>query len=259
MARRRKSQSEGVSLFPFLSILACVIGVLTLLIMGLSLGQMDQGVIERARAYQQVQLDTQAQREETLRLEELLKNVDAIRAQLAAAEAELKRLQSREEQMEKRDDVNVKLLAQLNRTRQRVAEMQDERKELDQTVAKLKAELKVLMKPPGEAEVVIQPGGSGTDLVPHFVECRPEGIVLYETDQPHRVRRGDLRTDAEFLKLLDLVAQKSKTNRIVFLLREDGISTYNAARTVANEKLAPNGKLAVTGQGKIDLSLCQRK
>ncbi len=259
MARRRKSESEGVSLFPFLSILACVIGVLTLLIVGLSLGQMDEGVIERARAYQQLRADTENQRDEIVRLEELLKNVNAIREQLAAAEAELKRLQANQQEMEKRDDVNVQLLAQLNRVRQRITEMQDERKELNETVAKLRAEVKRLNEPPGEAEVVIQPSGSGTNLVPRFVECRPEGVVLYEGDQVIRVRRGDLRTSQEFLKLLDDVAKKSKTDRIVFLLREDGIGTYNAARNVANERLAPNGKLAVTGQGKIDLSLFTKK
>ena len=41
MGRRRKSDAESVSLFPFLSILACVIGVLTLMITALALGQMD--------------------------------------------------------------------------------------------------------------------------------------------------------------------------------------------------------------------------
>ncbi len=259
MARRRKADAESVSLFPFLSILACVIGVLTLLIMGLALGQMDQGVIERARDYQQLKLETDAQQEEVVRLEDLLKNVAVIREQLAAAAAELKRLEAQQDQMEKRDDANVQLLAQLNRARKRIADMQAEKKELEQLLAKLRAEVKRLNEPPGEAEVVIQPGGSGTKLQPHFVECRPEGLMLHHSEQPHRVRAADIRSDAEFLKLLDTVAKRSKTDRIVFLIRVDGISTYNAARTVANERLAPNGKLAVSGQGKIDLSLFQKK
>jgi len=259
MARRRKGDSEGISLFPFLSILCCVIGVLTLLIMGMALGQMDEEVIERARQYQQITTDIQTQRDEILRLEELIKNVAAAREQLAAAEAELKRLQSRQQEMEKRDDVNVQLLAQLNRVRKRIGEMETERKDLNQTLAKLRSELKRRKEPPGEAEVVIQPSGSGTDLVPRFVECRPEGVVLYENDKVVRVRRGDLRSNQDFLKLLDDVAKKAKTDRIVFLLREDGIATYNTARAVANERLAPNGKLAVSGQGRIDLTLFTKK
>ena len=43
MARRRRSEEVSISLFPFLSILACVIGVLTLVIMSLSLSQIAQG------------------------------------------------------------------------------------------------------------------------------------------------------------------------------------------------------------------------
>ena len=41
MARRRRKKGVSVSLFPFLSILACVIGTLTLMITALALGQMD--------------------------------------------------------------------------------------------------------------------------------------------------------------------------------------------------------------------------
>lgn len=258
MARRRKSE-EGISLFPFLSILCCVIGVLTLIIVSMALGSMDEEVIERARKYQLITNDIKTQLDEIARLEELVKNVDAIREQLALADAELKRIQKQQQDLEKRDDVNVQLLAQLNRSRKRVTEMESERKELNQTLAKLQNELKRRKEPPGEAEVVIQPSGSGTNLVPRFVECRPEGVVIYEGDKQIRVRRGDLRSNQDFLKLLDDVAQKAKTDRIVFLLREDGIPTYNAARAIANERLAPNGKLAVQGQGKIDLSLFTKK
>ena len=42
MVRRRRSAEETVSLFPFLSILACVIGVLTLMITAMALGQMEE-------------------------------------------------------------------------------------------------------------------------------------------------------------------------------------------------------------------------
>ena len=44
MARRRK-KSITVSLFPFMSILACVIGTLTLMLTAMALGQMDNEVV----------------------------------------------------------------------------------------------------------------------------------------------------------------------------------------------------------------------
>ena len=50
MGRRRDREDTDVSLFPFLSILACIIGVLTLLISTLALSQMDSDVVVQADA-----------------------------------------------------------------------------------------------------------------------------------------------------------------------------------------------------------------
>ena len=62
MARRRRPPEQKAFLFPFLSVLACVIGILTLMIATLALGQLKQP--NRA-------LSTAAEREtETLREEE---------------------------------------------------------------------------------------------------------------------------------------------------------------------------------------------
>ena len=48
---RRPAEEDGVSLFPFLSVLACVIGTLTLMIMALALGQMDTEEVASAEDY----------------------------------------------------------------------------------------------------------------------------------------------------------------------------------------------------------------
>ena len=42
MGRRKKRGDPSVTLFPFLSVLACVIGVLTLMITALAIGQMQE-------------------------------------------------------------------------------------------------------------------------------------------------------------------------------------------------------------------------
>ena len=42
MAKPKPNDAEPVSLFPFLSILACLIGVLTFIITGVAISQMDQ-------------------------------------------------------------------------------------------------------------------------------------------------------------------------------------------------------------------------
>ena len=54
MARRAKTKVT-VSLFPFMSILACVIGTLTLMLTAMALGQMDNDVVLSAERYEKVE------------------------------------------------------------------------------------------------------------------------------------------------------------------------------------------------------------
>ena len=87
MARRGRSAGPEVSLFPFLSILACLIGSLTVLIVALSVseilqGRKDEGV---ARAEDYVALGRRlAEREEEIaRRQEELRRTDAAVVELA--------------------------------------------------------------------------------------------------------------------------------------------------------------------------------
>ncbi len=54
MGRRPVDQDNDISLFPFLSILACIIGVLTLMIATLALSQMDSEVVVAAEKFENV-------------------------------------------------------------------------------------------------------------------------------------------------------------------------------------------------------------
>ena len=54
MGRRPTDNDNEVSLFPFLSILACIIGVLTLMISTLALSQMDNDVVAAAEEFERV-------------------------------------------------------------------------------------------------------------------------------------------------------------------------------------------------------------
>jgi hypothetical protein len=137
--------------------------------------------------------------------------------------------------------------------RRRIAEMQEELESQQDRKQELLAKLEEKDKPQ-EANVVIRPGGSGVDLDPTFVECAASGVVVYEGDEPWRVRRADLKSDKDFLALLDRVAAEPKAT-VIFLVRDDGLGTYYAARSLARSHYARNGKLPVIGHGKIDLSV----
>ncbi|QDU61471.1 Chromosome partition protein Smc [Planctomycetes bacterium Pan216] len=271
MGKRRKDDSEAVSLFPFLSILACVIGTLTLMITGLALSQIETEqspeVVERSEEFNELKKKLEADREELERLKQLLANAAKLREELLAAKEELARLESQKDRKSK-DNKQLessmsKLLAELNRLRKRVKEIETEPGELDKQIAKLEAEIKKRKAPPKEAEVQVRPGGSGHNLDATFVECAANSIAILGDKKEIRIRRGDItKKDGDFRKLLDTVAGRKK-GTIIFLIRPDGVGSYRTAYYFARSHYGPNGycpngKLPLTTHGRIDLSMFKR-
>ena len=64
MAGRRRREADDISLFPFLSILASIIGVLTLLISTMALTQMDSEDFASLEQFEKVQRDLKEMLEE---------------------------------------------------------------------------------------------------------------------------------------------------------------------------------------------------
>lgn len=262
MARRHRAKL-AVSLFPFLSILACVIGTLTLMITALALGQMDDNSLN-----EQLRLDAlRRQLEADLKLIEQLKaeiakfenHADNLTKQIAEARREAEQLERRTEQLIARRDqdpeVEIEVIeVDLEAHKERIATLQEELAEFRKQREALAAELARRGEPPPEAEVIVRPGGSGMDIEPTFVECTSTGIFIHEGEEPVHVPTGDLKNDETFRGLLERIAGRPKAT-VIFLIRDDAVGTYNAARSVALELRARNGKLPVVGHGKLDLSM----
>jgi len=266
MARRRRAK-RSISLFPFLSILACVIGTLTLLITALALGQMDTDEMasELKLDYLKRQIEKTLARIEQLKeqLGEFESGADDLLKQLADAKVELARLKRLKAALlentgkkEEKPDIEIPVV-DAEKHKKRVAQMQEQLETQEEQKQELVAELKERKGTADEAEVIIQPGGSGVDLEPTFVECAASGIVIHDGEEPRRVLRADLRSDEGFLALLDRVAADPNAT-VIFLVRDDGLSTYYAARSLARSRYARNGKLPVIGHGKIDLSTFEK-
>ncbi|QDT65492.1 hypothetical protein [Calycomorphotria hydatis] len=267
MARKKKSAGASVSLFPFLSILACVIGVLTLMITSLALSQIDEAqdpeAVERASKMQELREAQDVSAEKLAEIQQLLSAAQALEDKLKAAMAELKELQDKNEASSQAEDAATKmadLLAELNRLRFRIPELATDIPPLDQELKELQERLKKLKAPPKEADVVIKPGGSGFNLDPTFVEVTTTGLVIHEDNgKQTRIRSGDIRkTSGDFVKLLTRKAGDAR-GIVVFLIREDAVDLYNSTENFARNYYTPNGycntgKLPVQGQGRIDLS-----
>lgn len=218
MARRRRSRVPALSLFPFLSVLACVIGALTLMIAALAIGQLATETV-----------DVDAFAAVRARVEAGVAERDALTARIAWSEA-----------------------AQLE---ERARALTLERDRLRAQVEALSDELAGRSALPTEPRIQLQPSGSGQRLLPRFAECRAGDVRLREPGgwgDPIPVEQ--LRTSARFHRFLRGAAA-TRRGTVIFLIRPDGVRSFNAASAVAARLGVRHGKLPLPGQGEIDLSL----
>jgi hypothetical protein len=267
---RKKSDGDSVSLFPFMSILVCLIGSLTLMIAALMAGQMNseqsQETIERYQRYSEIMADVEAEKTELDSLRKLLADAERIHKDLQAALEEAALLDKKQKELLTRVDENTeygRLLAEANRLRKRVADLEPEPARLQEMIKKLEEEAARKKAGPEEAIVQIRPGGSGVDIEPTFIECTATGLVVHEGAEPQRIRTGDIGNETLGLpRLLAKVAAAEK-GQVIFLVRPDGVDVYNAARNFARgyytvDGYAKNGKLPVPSQGNIDLIIFRK-
>ena len=107
MARRPRDNDDDISLFPFLSIIACVIGVLTMMISTLALAQMDNEDVAVIEAYENAVNATAAADDEIERLKrELAEKLGAAAANVqndvSTSEKELADLAKQLEEVQKK-------------------------------------------------------------------------------------------------------------------------------------------------------------
>jgi hypothetical protein len=268
MARRTSSAGGGgVNLFPFLSILACLIGILTIIIKLVSDIQAtettDRSAEELARAKQ---------------LQELQSEIRSGENQLEAVRQQLKEKNSIHAKVQQLDDRRVVLRKQLgkpdpNKAREtnmalqrsveamldQIAALKKERPALEQAQAKLLAELEARkLKPDSKpTPVVIRPGGTGVarNTRLFFIECSGSGVVILDGKGGKTpVSNAAIGTEPLLNKVFSN-AKAEPASLVLFLIRTDGYSTYLKAAGLAEAKFTiRTGKLPVPTKGEIDLS-----
>ncbi len=261
MARRRKGDEETISLFPFLSILTCVIGILTMMIAGLVLAQVSNSV-DRNDAEAVKQAEARQNRLEAAKKEAEAreKELAELRKQVAAAKAlekdpaklaELKRRRAASE----RDPAEVKaaeqVLAQVDDLKKEIPEIDADIRLMEESVQDLTVELQK-MRDPQPANKIIS-GGTGRFLKPTFIECGTNHVVLFHAAEPVKVETKELAKSEAFQGIVKRVAAEEQST-IVFLVRQDGADAFYAARRLADAEGARNGKLPLVGSGDVDLS-----
>jgi hypothetical protein len=251
VATRRGRGELAVSLFPFLSILACVIGTLTLMIAALALGQMASSSKTHPGAINENELALLVDRIEASSRE--LGKTLSERRQLAALRRQWKELGFD-------DDASVEGLArQIEDRRQlaglvrRRAEQEAEIEALRSAAEVLESEIRDAAEPPDDAPVQVLPRGSGPPLVPYFVECRRDGVRIRRKDGSwsEEWSLDNMLDHGRFKVFLEEVRIRTNSTAI-FLVRPDGVKTAQRAELLASTLYVRTGKLAIPGTGEID-------
>ncbi len=264
MARRPRTNDDDISLFPFLSIVACVIGVLTMMIAVLTLQQTDAPDIAMIEEYETTQKAAKLADDAISQLRQKISVSKSAALHFSERQKEQKLQQKELEELIRQTEELEKKLAEKEeleivipkvdpKARETISEMQSELAAAQEQVAQLEAQLKKRTDVPTEGNVTVLPQGSGLTFVPHFVECAAGAIVMHNLKEPKRIRTGQAGNDPDFKALMRKVLN-GKDDTIVFLVRDDGLSTYRAMRGLCASNDIRNGKIPVVGKGRIDLS-----
>jgi len=260
MRRRRGHDGAKISLFPFLSILVCVVGTLTLLLAGTVLGrvaQTDQTMLEQFLALEREREDSEKERGS---LRELIADAVDLARSLEEAREELARLEALERDARAQEGAAVEALQQIHDTKRKLQELRQRLVGLGPEIEHLDQQLESARAAREEARsrIVLHGHGSGTGLAPWFAECTRDGVTLHP-DRETRilVRVGECANDARLMAFLREV--KSRSDRsAVFLIRPGGVRVFDEALSVVLKEKVRHGFAPVPGDRAIDFRMFSR-
>ena len=271
MARRKKKKQE-ISLFPFLDILACVIGNLILIITAVVLESVDTDKLADLFQNEAIQKQTEENLATIRGLEERLEKlkqdsnssdsrVQKAQQQLVEAERAQREAKGRllnvpppppppddedTSELKKRNLEIQEIIAEMKRIEAKIA---DKKKKPDQTISILYANK-----------------GRGGVRRPFFVEVKKDNLVLlpneldyknlFDTEKPIKVPVAKMAGDKSFKKLLDYVLthlgktgllRRRRDTIITFLVRPEGVNSYRVAKKVVDQYEKTNEKRLVVG------------
>ena len=175
MARARHRKRTEISLFPFLSVLACTIGTLTLIITATATSQVAAGGIDIER-YEQLEREIAEGRLELAAIEDLQQDLSELDSSLAGARERTAALTSQRAALGDPLAADAPQVQALRDSASRIEGLEAELATLQKQAAKQRGELDERRRKLANAPIRIRPSGSGWGLVPQFIECDETGI-----------------------------------------------------------------------------------
>ena len=247
MSVKRRGESSGPTLFPFLAVFLCTIGALVLIL-----------VLTVANSHASAKRDVESEMNEIAETTDLMEIVsaelDAQRDELKArVERRRRDLADIEDHISRLNQTLEQLLSKIERIQSQSTQTEEERSDKTEQIARLKTEIdekkrelvdeiqKQKKRKPAFA-IIPYVGSNGTTRRPVYLECTKEGVLV----QPEGllISLSDLRPpfgpgnplDAALRVLRLVYQQKDATFGVtsppypLLIVRPDGIQTYALAR-----------------------------
>jgi hypothetical protein len=275
MAQRRQSEGGEVSLFPFLSILACLIGALVFMIVVLVMAQMDKAKgrdpedIRRSQEHIKLKKEIEDRKKLDVVLKEKLATLEELQKQVSEKEQQFIKLRKLLSTSKDIQEANMKISQQMQKELDdlltEIEGLKLQQVESKKEIATLLAEIKKRQVPADKKipPVVVQPSGSGMpeDTKVFFVEAGGGALkILGAWGEDYRLSATPevVVADAKFNHFLAEIAKNPKS-LILFLVRDDGAGAFNngAGRAEADYSIRV-GKLPIPGRGVLDLALFEK-
>lgn len=272
MAKRRASGEGEISLFPFLSILACLIGALILMIVVLVIAQMGKAEgrtaeeIQRAQEYIKLKKEIEERKVQDVILKEKLATLEKLEKALEEKKQQFvklrKLLDSSKDLQQENLKISQKMQKELDDLLLEIEGMKKQQAESKKEIAALMAEIKKRQVPEDKKipPVVVQPSGSGMadDTKLYFVEASGGGLkILGAWGEDYRLSASAsvVVADVAYNYFLAELAKNPKS-LILFLIRDDGQGAFNnGAGRAENDYKVRVGKLPIPGKGVLDLAM----
>ena len=272
MAKRRGTTGDEVSLFPFLSILACLIGALVLIIVVLVVAQAGKAdgrtveEIQMAQDFLRMQKEIEERKKQDVALREKLEELRKLQTQVEEIEQRYlklrKLLDSSKEVQEQNREIAMRLQKELDDLLTEIDGLKRQREETKKEIEALMVEIKKREVPPDKKvpPVVVQPSGAGMaeSTKVFFVEASAGSLKVLgawdEQDYRLSATAEVVVADVAFNHFLTEVA-KIPSALVLFLIRDDGQGAFNngGGRAEGDYKIRI-GKLPIPGRGQLDLS-----
>ncbi len=274
MVKRQRHRSDEIMLIPFLDILCSLIGVLVLIIVVLVVAQTQRingrtpEELQRAQEHQRMLKSLAENKAKYAGLAEKLAQLKDTQEQLDAKTAAAEKLKNTLENADTLRAENKKSASKLQKELEdlltEIRGLTAQEPELKKKIQDLLAALEKI-KPPESKDpaVVVNPSGSGfaEGTTVFFVDATGDKLTYYWNEKQKSVVSSVpevIVADASFNAFLAGVKKLPKS-KIIFLLRDDGMKSYNlgAGWAQSNHGYAVDqiGKLPIPGKGAPELKM----